>query len=282
MQSVLNKAQAEKSFPFKSNSKRLLRAIILICSAFVLSACNIEVYDNLDQKQANEMLAVLFRQGIPAERVVDNNGKFAVRVDESRFPEAIATLNELGLPRQEFASIGDVFKNDGIVASPVQERAQMIYALSQELSSTISDIDGVLTARVHLVLPENDPLRQRLIPSSASVFIRHVSSAPMNKLVSQVKLLVANGISGLSYDKVSVVLVPVDSPASVTTATTTTPELVSFLGLYIHPDSASRAALIFFSLIGALVIAVAYAAFVMLSQKSRIYSLPPKSQTSTS
>jgi len=52
----------------------------------------------------------------------------------------------------------------------------MIYALSEELSRTVSEIDGVISARVHVVLPENDPLRRDLVPSSASVFIRHDSS----------------------------------------------------------------------------------------------------------
>ena len=106
--------------------------------------------------------------------------------------------------------MGQVFKKDGLVSSPMQERAQMIFALSQELSRTVSEIDGVLSARVHLVLPENDPLRQQLVPSSASVFIRHRSNMPVGNLVPQVKMLVANGVAGLSYDKVSVVLVPVD------------------------------------------------------------------------
>ena len=107
--------------------------------------------------------------------------------------------------------MGQVFKKDGLVSSPMQERAQMIFALSQELSRTVSEIDGVLSARVHLVLPENDPLRQQLVPSSASVFIRHRSNMPVGNLVPQVKMLVANGVAGLSYDKVSVVLVPVDA-----------------------------------------------------------------------
>ena len=106
--------------------------------------------------------------------------------------------------------MGQVFKKDGLVSSPMQERAQMIFALSQELSRTVSEIDGVLSARVHLVLPENDPLRQQLVPSSASVFIRHRSNCRSAALVPQVKMLVANGIAGVSYDKVSVVLVPVD------------------------------------------------------------------------
>ena len=31
-----------------------------------------------------------------------------------------------------------------------------------------------------LVLPENDPLRQQLVPSSASVFLRHSSNPPVS------------------------------------------------------------------------------------------------------
>ena len=192
----------------KRRGKLVRIAAILIC-ALNLAACSVELFANLDQKQANDIVATLFRHGIPAQRSIGKNGRYAVNVDQSRFSEAVAILNDNGLPKQDFATLGEVFKNEGIVASPVQERAQMIYALSQELARTVSDIDGVLSARVHLVLPENDPLRQQLIPSSASVFIRHVSTAPLNELVPQVKMLVANGVAGLSYDKVSVVLIPV-------------------------------------------------------------------------
>src|SRR5262245_8580402 len=172
--------------------------------------------------------------------MLSKNGRYAVQIDQQRFAEAVSILDQNGLPRQEFASMGDVFKNEGIVASPVQERAQMIYALSQELSRTVSDIDGVLSARVHLVLPENDPLRQQLIPSSASVVIRHTPNVAMNELVPQVKMLVANGVAGLSYDKVSVVnlVVPV---AEKDQAAATEPEMQSFLGLWMHRDSVARA-----------------------------------------
>lgn len=174
-----------------------------------LAACKSELYSNLDQDHANEMVATLRQHGIPAERAAGKGDRISVMVDENRFAEAVQVLKDNGLPRQEFATLGEVFKKDGLVSSPVQEKAQMIFALSQELSRTVSEIDGVLSARVHLVLPENDPLRQQLVPSSASVFIRHRASAAIGDLVPQVKMLVANGISGLSYEKVSVILVPV-------------------------------------------------------------------------
>jgi type III secretion protein J len=245
-----------------------------VLCALGLSACNIELYANLDQKQANEIVATLFKQGIPAERVVGKGGQFAVNVDEARLAEAVAVLNDNGLPKQKFQTLCDVFKNDGgIVASPVQERAQMICGLSQDLSRTISDIDGVLSARVHLVLPENDPLRQQLIPSSASVFIRHVATAPISNLIPQVKMLVANGVAGLSYEKVSVVLVPVDAPDAAS-AHHADQELSSFLGLWMHRDSVSRAAWMFFTLLVALLATGGGLAFLLWNQRRRIYLLP--------
>jgi type III secretion protein J len=189
-------------------------AMVVVCAA-TLASCKSDLYTNLDQRRANEIVATLRQHGIPAERTFGKGDRVSVSVEESRFAEAVAVLNDSGLPREEFATLGDVFKRDGLVSSPVQERAQMIFALSQELSRTVSEIDGVLSARVHLVLPENDPLRQQLVPSSASIFIRYQASMPVSDLVPQIKLLVANGVAGLSYDKVSVILVPVAARAIV-------------------------------------------------------------------
>ncbi|NKC52081.1 type III secretion inner membrane ring lipoprotein SctJ [Ochrobactrum cytisi] len=211
-----------------------VRALFVVVSLLILQACTVELYTDLDQRQANEVVAALARKGIPAQRESSKSGKITVSVPKDRFADAMSILSENGLPKQSFESLGDVFKNDGLISSPVQEKARMIYGLSGELSKTILDIDGVLSARVHLVLPENDPLRQNLVPSSASVFIRHKTTVPMNSLIPQVKMLVANGVAGLSYDKVSVVLVPVTAPAE---ANGDIRGYTSFLGLWLHPDS---------------------------------------------
>ena len=166
--------------------------------------------------------------------------------------------------------MGQVFKKDGLVSSPTQERAQMIFALSQELSRTVSEIDGVLSARVHLVLPENDPLRQQLVPSSASVFIRHRSNAAVGNLVPQVKMLVANGVAGLSYDKVSVILVPVDAEAP---SQGQDLEMVSFFGLWMQRDNVAQAMWMFFGLVALVVVLTGGLGFVLFRRRGRVYAL---------
>lgn len=183
--------------------RRVLRLLIVATLASLLQACDIDLYTNLGEREANAMLAVLLRDGIPASRKVQDNGQLKVMVDEKRFAQAMAALDDAGLPGQSFSNMGEVFKGNGLVSSPVQERAQMVYALSEELSHTVSQIDGILSARVHVVLPDNDLLKRVISPSSASVLVRFDPRTDINVLIPQIKTLVANGISGLGYDGVS-------------------------------------------------------------------------------
>jgi type III secretion protein J len=262
----------------RSSLPRWVRLALVLLAALLLSACEAELYNNLDQRQANEMVATLQQHGIAAQRVAVKGGQYTVVVDQGRFAESINILKEAGLPKQEFQNMGQVFKKDGLVSSPTQERAQMIFALSQELSKTVSEIDGVLSARVHLVLPENDPLRQQLVPSSASVFIRHRSNAQISNLVPQVKMLVANGVAGLSYDKVSVVLVPVEAQKTQGQDL----EMVSFFGLWMQRDNLAQAWWMFFGLVTLVVLLAGGLGFVLYRRSGRVYALGSSRAASSS
>ena len=254
----------------RSSLPRWVQRALVLLVALLLTACEAELYNNLDQRQANEMIATLQQRGIPAQRVAVKGGQYTVVVDKGRFADSIAILKEAGLPKQEFQNMGQVFKKEGLISSPMQERAQMIFALSQELSRTVSEIDGVLSARVHLVLPENDPLRQQLVPSSASVFIRHRGNMPVGNLVPQVKMLVANGVAGLSYDKVSVVLVPVDAQKA---SQNLDLEMVSFFGVWMQRENLAQAMWMFFGLVALVLLLAGALGFVFFRQRRRVYAL---------
>ncbi|WP_342724021.1 type III secretion inner membrane ring lipoprotein SctJ [Bradyrhizobium sp. B097] len=191
-------------------SWRRLRICLALPLLLPLIGCKADLYTKIQEREANEMLALLLGRGVDAVRVVAKDGTSTIQVEEKQLAYSIDLLNVEGLPRQSFKNLGEVFKGSGLVASPIEERARYVYALSEELSRTISDIDGVLSARVHVVLPKNDLLRQDATPSSASVFIRHGTNAKLAALLPQIKMLVANSIEGLSYDKVAVVFVPVE------------------------------------------------------------------------
>ena len=108
----------------------------------------------------------------------------------------------------------------------------MIYALSQELAHSISEIDGIRSARVHVVLPDNDLLKRVISPSSASVLVRYGKGTDIGLLLPQIKTLVAKGIAGLTYENVSVTAIEaVEPPPSVA------PVIQQFLGLQLVASS---------------------------------------------
>ncbi len=226
--------------PASSPRPRRLRLAAVIALALAVAACKAELYGNLDERQANEIIAALQHHGIAASRATDKEGRITVSVGGNDFARAFDILRNNGLPRRAHATLGEVFKPEGLVASPLQERARMTYALSEELSRSVGEIDGVLSARVHIVLPEYAPLQHASTPASASVLIRHKTGAPLADYVPQIKTLVANGISGLTYDGVSVVLVP--APDRPETPAESAP--VSFLGMWLRPDSLGWARLL--------------------------------------
>lgn len=182
-----------------------MRAIAAVAALLVVAGCNVNLYSHLSERDANDVMAVLLNHGISVDSVIDKDKTITVRVDKSQFAQAVTLLDEMGLPPQKFASIADVFPADTLISSPLQERARLNYALSQELSHTISEIDGVLSARVHIVMPDADELQRQPTPASASVFIRYAPSTSVDSFIPQIKTLVANSVAGVTYDKVTVV-----------------------------------------------------------------------------
>jgi type III secretion protein J len=193
-----------------SGASRAGRSWLALCLALLLAlggcGSKVELFGALNEREANDVLATLMRAGIAAEKVVGKNNVSAIRVEQSGVTRAIELLNAAGLPRDRHATIGELFRREGLISSPAEERVRYMYGISQELARTLTSIDGVLNARVHLVLPNNDP-GSAARPSSAAVLIRHSAGALVETIVPRIKELVVNSIEGMSYDRVSVVLV---------------------------------------------------------------------------
>lgn len=203
------------------------RAAILALALLALAACRTELHRDLSETEANEIVAALRLSGVPAERQVQKDGRVTVRVEDAAFADAVEILKAEGYPRKRYASLGEVFEGKGFVSSQTEERARFIFAMSEEISRTISEIDGILSARTHVVLPTADPLARATPPSSASVVIRHVADVEAASLLPQIKMMVANSLEGLDYSNVAVVFIPVAPrvatarPAAVTGAAST-------------------------------------------------------------
>ena len=175
-------------------------------AALLLAGCDGEatLHSGLEEQQANLVMAALLDAGIECHKSPGEEGTWNVSVVESRFAEAVNLLEKAGLPRRPHQGIGEVFKKTGMISSPSEERIRFMDALAQDLAKTISGIEGVVDARVHVVLPENDPFARHVLPSSAAVAIRSRWDADLTDIVPSVKGLVKNAIEGLQYEKIMV------------------------------------------------------------------------------
>ncbi len=187
--------------------RRSLPFSLVLLGLLCLAGCKEQLYTRLSEREANEMVAVLTASGIGADKVDAEEGRFKVEVERSQFGPATELLHAHGLPQSRFNSIGDVFKKDGLVSTANAERLRFVYAMSEELSNTLSQIDGVVLARVHPVMPSTDPLSDKVTPASASVFIKHTADANLSVLAPAIKDMVSASIEGLSYDKISLTFV---------------------------------------------------------------------------
>ena len=190
-------------------------AIVAALAAMIATGCDEEtrLNSNLEETQANLIVAALLDAGIPAHKTAGDEGTWNVEVSESRFAEAANLLDRKGLPRRAYNGVGEVFKKSGMVSSPSEERIRFMDALAQDLARTISTIDGVLDARVHIVLPENDPFARNALPSSAAVALRARYDADLTDYIPSIKGLVKNAIEGLAFEKISVTVFQDPPPA---------------------------------------------------------------------
>lgn len=195
--------------------QRMFRLVLLGLVISVLTACgsDIELFNAMQESDANEVLAALLKEGIPVHKVFKKDG-VSVVVSSDSSSRALQILEAQGLPRVKQDGIGQVFKKDSLISSPLEERARYLYALSQEVEKTIMSMDGVITARVHVVLPERMAPGEPLQPSSAAVFIKYKPSIDFRLYTAKVRSLVFNSIPGLSGDereKVTIVALPAQS-----------------------------------------------------------------------
>lgn len=178
-----------------------------------------EVVSNIEEKEANVILVLLESKGIPASKTAaatsavggDSGGaKYSIMVPEKYSIEAIAYLNQNGLPRAKGTTLLDLFAKQGLMTSDKEETIRYQAGLAQQLTNTILMIDGVIDANVQLSFPPEDTglgieTEQKKI--TAAVYVKHqgVIDDPNIHLENKIKRLISGSVSGLDINDVTVV-----------------------------------------------------------------------------
>jgi type III secretion protein J len=191
---------------------RLLLATLLpLALCALLAGCgnraNLQV--GLNDADANEIVTLLSRYGIDAQKITTKEG-VTLTLNADDIARATTAMQAAGLPRRALSDLGQIFKKDSMISTPLEERARYIHGLSAELESTLQQFDNVISARVHVVLPERIAPGEPIQPSSAAVFLKYHGTVDEDTLLPRIRQLVASSIPGLSGEngraKVSVVM----------------------------------------------------------------------------
>ena len=185
----------------KPKSFQLIAASLCL---LVLAGCKTELYTDLGEREANEMVAILLNAGIKASKSRDPEGTYTLSLDESDFAVSMEILSRLGYPEERFNSYEDIYKGNRLVSSPSEERTRLSFATNQELSRTISDIDGVAKARVHIVLPEITPLGEVEGKPTAAVSVHFVRGTDPSPLIPVIKRIVSHSVQDLRREDVTI------------------------------------------------------------------------------
>ena len=181
----------------------------------LLTGCDkVPLYNNLPEQESNEMMALLLENGIDADKTPGKDGVM-LSIPKNNVPLAVNLLHSYGYPEQAYTNVNEVFSDSGLVTTDFERKVRFNYALSQEISETLSKIDGVIFVKVHIsiideenrkpVKPGQAPEREKL---SAAVFIKYNSEHNLDSEIPKIKQLVSSSISNLDYRDVSVSLSP--------------------------------------------------------------------------
>ena len=216
--------------------RRIVQALCLAVACLSLAACKVELHTGLSETESNDMVALLLSYNIDAEKGPATKEGVPLMVEQADLATAIEILRENGYPRDTFNDLGKVFQEQGLISSPLEERVRYIYGLSQSISETLSQIDGVITARVHVIVPEQHPLDDAPAPSRAAVFLKTRPGVNLESKISKIKQLVQKSVEGLAYDQIQVALF--EAEASRRLNVTEGPPLNEFMGFRYTRDSA--------------------------------------------
>ncbi len=161
------------------------------------------LYGALDAKDSGELVAKLEAMNIPYQLKGDGSS-ISVPIDQvARLRMLLATD---GLPHGGTVGYEIFDKSDAFGTSSFVENVNQVRALEGELSRTISSINLVESARVHLVLPRREIFtRDRQMPSASIVVKLRGAERLQPQQVAAIQHLVASAVPDLTPTRVSVV-----------------------------------------------------------------------------
>lgn len=161
------------------------------------------LYTGLEARDASEVVSSLQSAGIPYKL---DGGTGSVMVAAGRVHEARLKLAAQGLPKGTGIGIEMLQDEQSFGTSQFVESARYHHAMETELARTISTMQNVKSARVHLAIPKRSVFVRNQVKPTASISLnlyggRTIEQGQVNAIIH----MVASSISHLTASGVTVV-----------------------------------------------------------------------------
>lgn len=158
------------------------------------------LFGSLGDAEAAKVVAALDESKVPYR--LRNGGTITVPADKVH--QMRIQLAGKGIPGGGTSGFS-LFDKPNFGISDFVQRVNYLRAVQGELSQTISKMEGIDTAQVLLVMPENRLLVEYQKKPSASVFLKLRGNVPLQPAaVNAIRFLVANAVEGLMPGSVSI------------------------------------------------------------------------------
>lgn len=179
----------------------ILIGVFAVIITRVTSPVMMPLYSELTLDDSSQIISQLETMGIPFE--VKRDGS-AIMIPKDEVLRTRMRLAEQGLPTG--GSVGyEIFdRTDTLGATSFVQNINHLRALEGELARTIQAIGKVVTARVHLVIPERQLFQRDRQDPTASIVLKVRGHLDQGQ-VKAIQHLVASAVEGMTPSHVSIV-----------------------------------------------------------------------------
>lgn len=193
---------------------------VLVLTIFVACKDEVVLLQALDQRNTNEIMVVLSRNGIKARKQAiekQQEVSWSIFVKGSDEPKAREVLVDHNLPKERELGLSGICKDAGMIPTPKTEKCREMLALKGEIINSLRSIPGVVNADVVLNMPDKDEFADDSVASarpSASVVVQVAAKSDQVEFINEAKVqqFVANTVPSMDMRDVAVIISRVEAP----------------------------------------------------------------------
>ncbi len=182
-------------------------AFLISCFIILMVFANSKTYSplfyNITAAQSGDVIDFLKKQRVPFKI---NNRSGLIEVPKKDVYQIRMLLAKSGFPGNNHVGL-EIFDKTKLGQTEFVQHIGYLRAIQGELARSIETIQGIKSARVHIVMPEESLFREDEVPATASIIISYdmgfkkLSKEQIEGIVN----LVANSVEGLKPENVKII-----------------------------------------------------------------------------